>query len=271
MPDLSPRPTAQRLRAGGRTGPVLLLLHGLGATADVWDGLVAEAERRWPGRWLAPDLPGHGGSAPLPEYTFPAMAAAVADGLREAEALGDAPVVVLGHSLGGVLALELASGRYRLPVGRAVGLGIKVAWTGEELDRAAALARRPPAIFATEAEALARHVKVAGLAELVSPDDARARAGVVPAAAADGGWRLALDPRAFGVGAPDMPALLAAARCPVLLAAGENDPMSKPAQLRALQPSAVTLPGLGHNAHVEDPAVAYRLVGTWQDSPDGIG
>ena len=41
-----------RIRSGGTTGPLLLMLHGLGATGDVWAGLAD----LWPGRWLAPDL-----------------------------------------------------------------------------------------------------------------------------------------------------------------------------------------------------------------------
>jgi pimeloyl-ACP methyl ester carboxylesterase len=79
--------------------------------------------------------------------------------------------------------------------------------------------------------------------------------------ATDDGWRLTLDPYAFAVGAPDMPGLLAAARCPVTLVAGEHDPMSRPEQLRALRADAVTLPGLGHNAHVEDPAALLPSLG----------
>ncbi|OLT01874.1 hypothetical protein BJF90_30505 [Pseudonocardia sp. CNS-004] len=63
-----------RVRSGGLGEPVVLLLHGLGATAEVWDGLVPLL----PGAWVAPDLPGHGGSAPLPAYTFAAVAEAVA-------------------------------------------------------------------------------------------------------------------------------------------------------------------------------------------------
>jgi pimeloyl-ACP methyl ester carboxylesterase len=51
-----------RVQQGGSGDPVLLLLHGLGATGDVWDGWRPLLARRWPGRWLAPDLPGHGGS-----------------------------------------------------------------------------------------------------------------------------------------------------------------------------------------------------------------
>jgi len=51
-----------RVHQGGSGEPVLLLLHGLGATGDVWQAWRPLLTRRWPGRWLAPDLPGHGGS-----------------------------------------------------------------------------------------------------------------------------------------------------------------------------------------------------------------
>jgi pimeloyl-ACP methyl ester carboxylesterase len=74
------------------------------------------------------------------------------------------------------------------------------------------------------------------------------------------GWRVAQDPATFGVGAPDMAGLLARAACPVVLARGESDPMVSDADLRALVADPVTLPGLGHNAHVEDPAAVVDLV-----------
>ena len=67
-------------------------------------------------------------------------------------------------------------------------------------------------------------------------------------------WRLALDSAAFAVGAPDMAELLEASRAPVVLARGELDPMNTDAQLAELHDEVITLPGLGHNAHVEDPA-----------------
>ncbi|HEX6870904.1 MAG TPA: alpha/beta fold hydrolase, partial [Micromonosporaceae bacterium] len=92
-----------RVRQGGTGERVLLLVHGLGATADVWSGWSAALARHWPGRWLAPDLPGHGGSAPLSEYSFESFAASVATLLAD-----DDRVTVLGHSLGGVVGLALA-------------------------------------------------------------------------------------------------------------------------------------------------------------------
>ena len=240
-----------RVQEDGSGEPLLVLLHGLGATGDVWAGwrpLLA----RWPGRWIAPDLPGHGGSPPLTAYTFDGFAAAVAGIVPP-----DAGVVVLGHSLGGVVALALASGRFPVRVRAVIGLGIKVVWTGEDLDRARALAGRPPAWFASRDEAAARYLRVSGLAGLLPADDPAVDAGLREN---DGQWRLAMDPGAFAVGAPDMPRLLARSQAPVTLARGERDPMNTDGQLARLGAPAVTLPGLGHNAHVESPELSIALL-----------
>ena len=217
----------------------MLLLHGLGATSGVW--------RDWDG--VAPDLPGHGTAPWDPPYSFTRHAEAVLP------LLGDEPVTVVGHSMGGVVALALAAmapGRVR----RVVGLGIKVDWPAEDAARAAALADRPVATYDTRAEAADRFLKVSGLAGLVGPDDPVVDSGVV---GEGNGWRLAQDPRTFGVGVPDMAGLLAAAGCPVVLARGEHDPMVSHEQLAALVDDPVTLPGLGHNAHVEDPPAVLAL------------
>lgn len=237
-----------RVRRGGDGGPVVLLLHGLGATAEVWDGLTALL----PGEWVAPDLPGHGASAPMAQYTFPAVADAVA------ELVDPFGTVVVGHSFGGVVGLHLAA---RRGVRAVVGLGIKVVWTAEELARSAALAVREPSRFDTRAEAVARHLRLSGVDGLVPPDAPAATAGVVEE---EGRWRPALDPRAFGVGDPEVARWLAAAPVPVLLARGEHDGMVSSPQLRALAPNAVDLPDLGHNAHVEDPAAVAALLAPYR-------
>jgi len=244
--------TGVRVQQGGSGEPVLLLLHGLGATGDVWQGWWPLLPRLWPGRWLAPDLPGHGGSPPLAGYTFEFLAAAVA-----AVVGTDARTVVLGHSLGGVVGLALAGGRFPVRVQAVIGLGIKVAWTEEELDRAQALAHRPPAWFASRDEAAVRYLRISGLAGLLDAADPAVEAGLHEQ---DGRWRLALDPAAFGVGAPDMPQLVARSRAPVTLARGEHDAMNTDEQLTGLGVPAVTLPGLGHNAHVENPHLTSALL-----------
>ncbi len=237
--------TELRVRSGGTGTPVHLLLHGLGATSDVWNGLIDALDGR---AFVAPDLPGHGGSPALHRYPFPAVAGALA------HLVDPAGTVIVGHSYGGVIGLHLAD---RPGVRAVVGVGIKVVWTPDDLARAAALAARPTPVFATRAEAVARHLRVAGLDGLVAPDDPGLDAGVVRTAE---GWRLAFDQRAFAVDEPGMAALLAAAPVPVTLARGEHDRMVRTEQLAALVPDPVVLPGLGHNAHVEDPAAVLRLV-----------
>jgi pimeloyl-ACP methyl ester carboxylesterase len=230
--------------------PLLLLLHGLGATSEVWDGLVELLGDRTP--WMTPDLPGHGGSDPIPRYTFGALAATVAETVPPGRR-----VVVLGHSLGGAVGLALGSGWFGVDVAAVCGLGIKVRWSPEELARAAELAGRPNRVFPSRDDAADRALRVAGLTGLVPTDSPVADSAVreVP-----GGWRLALDPAAFGVGAPDMPGLLAACRAEVILAAGEHDPMSPREHLAELHPEPVVLPALGHNAHVEDPAALLPIL-----------
>jgi pimeloyl-ACP methyl ester carboxylesterase len=234
-----------------------VLLHGLGATSDVWNRWRPLLERHWPGRWIAPDLPGHGGSPTLTDYTFDSFAAAVA-----AIVPPGTDIVVLGHSLGGVVGLTLAAGvhgQFDLQVRRVIGLGIKTAWTQEELDRARALASRPIAWFETRDEAATRYLRVSGLTGLLPAGDQAVDPGLHQQ---DGRWRLAFDSRAFAVGAPDLPGLLAAASAEVLLARGQNDPMNTDEQLAQLGVPSVTLPGLHHNAHVENPELCVPILAT---------
>jgi pimeloyl-ACP methyl ester carboxylesterase len=110
--------------------------------------------------------------------------------------------------------------------------------------------------FETRDEAAARYLKVSGLQGLVDPASDAVDHGLVREGEK---WRLALDPRAFGVGAPEMARLIAESQADVVLARGERDPMNTDAELAALHDQVVTLPGLGHNAHVEDPAAVAAI------------
>lgn len=138
----------------GGTGPPLVLVHGLGGAAANW-ALVAPAlaARR---RLLVPELPGHGGSSPLPAApTLNPFADAVA-ALAEREGLAPAPVV--GHSLGGVVALRLAI-RHADAV-RAVVLaapaGISSTARRAEVAFTILAAVKPARLFASRRSAIAR-------------------------------------------------------------------------------------------------------------------
>ena len=92
-----------RYFAGGR-GPSLVLVHGLGGAAANWVELAPALVRSY--RVLALDLPGHGGSSPLPAApSLTPFADAVA---AVAEREGLLPAAVVGHSFGGLVALRLA-------------------------------------------------------------------------------------------------------------------------------------------------------------------
>jgi len=244
-------PVAVYLSRRGSGTPTLLLLHGLGATGEVWDGLVRGLGDRWPGEVLVVDLPGHGRSGPRPRYSFGGMAAAVAETVAETVGAGR-PVAVLGHSLGGVLGLTLASGWFGVDVAAVCGLGVKVRWTADELAKAASVAARPVKLFGAREEAVDRALRVAGLDGLVTATEA----GVTESG---DGWRLTLDGAVFGVGEPDVAGLLAASRATVVMAAGELDPMSPADHLTPLG-EPVILSGLGHNAHVEDPRALWPVI-----------
>jgi pimeloyl-ACP methyl ester carboxylesterase len=91
--------------------PPVLLLHGLGVGGSIWQ---AFARRLLPDlAAVAPDLRGHGESdAPPTGYTPADYAGDLIELLTDADGEGLAvPVAVVGHSLGALVALELAATR----------------------------------------------------------------------------------------------------------------------------------------------------------------
>ena len=240
----------------GSEGPTLLLLHGMGATGAVWDRLRSELEPGRFGRVLVPDLGGHGRSPRSRDYSFRSLAAQVGVTVGGTAARR---VTILGHSLGGAVALELASGRYGFEPEAVHVLGMKVDWSESELATMGALASRPPRRFPNRKEAAIWFLKLAGLHGLLNPEEnpRLVDSGVV----VDGdSWRLAQDPRTLAVGAPAVSQMMAAAVCPVVFSRGEFDEMVSTASLEALGDTRV-ISGVGHNAMVEDPAEVAALVG----------
>lgn len=246
--------------------PTLVLLHGLGANRHVWDGVAQIAETAG-GTVYVPDIRGHGEAAWRNPYTFGAMAADVAEELQRD--FGGRRYAVVGHSMGGAVALALASGWFGPTPVAAATVGVKLRWSDEELARMPDLAARPPRLFDDRAGAVDWFLKLSGLFGVVDADDERiaaaVAAGVAPDSGSPGGWRTAQDPATIGVGPPDMSGLLPAAKCPVAMAIGEHDPLVAPdhhadlVSIAATNPHAagVTEPhvfsGLGHNAMVENP------------------
>ncbi|HWA02669.1 MAG TPA: alpha/beta hydrolase [Rhizomicrobium sp.] len=236
---------------GGEGPRLFVLLHGLGATRQVWNNLTGGGGLG--ASWIAPDLRGHGESPHAGDYQVGTHAADVGALVRAAGRWNE--IVVVGHSMGGVIALAMADCSVLAPV-RVFGLGIKVAWNVDELAGMEKFAHAPARTFATEEEAVARHLKVSGLSGLLAPESEDARAGVKPVA---GGWRLACDPASASIGAPRMPELMAAARVPVHLACGSRDGLVSREQLAAYDRDAIDLPG-GHNVMVENPDAVRKWI-----------
>ena len=91
-------------RTAGDGGPVVLLIHGIVGCAEQWDQVVPLLAERY--TVVAPDLLGHGQSAkPRGDYSLGAYAASVRDLLV---ALGHRRATVVGHSLGGGVAMQFA-------------------------------------------------------------------------------------------------------------------------------------------------------------------
>lgn len=108
--------TAQTISVHGRTvsyleageGPLLLLVHGMAGTARNWDEVIEPLALH--SHVVAPDFPGHGESAPGGgDYSLGSLAS----GLRDLMiALGHDRATLVGHSLGGGVALQFT---YQFP------------------------------------------------------------------------------------------------------------------------------------------------------------
>jgi pimeloyl-ACP methyl ester carboxylesterase len=94
-------------RAAG-SGPLLVLIHGIAGSSATWQEVLPRLAERY--TVVAPDLLGHGQSAkPRTDYSLGAYASAVRDLLG---ALGYERGTILGHSLGGGVAMQFA---YQFP------------------------------------------------------------------------------------------------------------------------------------------------------------
>jgi pimeloyl-ACP methyl ester carboxylesterase len=246
-------------RAGPAGARPVLLLHGIGGGRAIWrdtsDALAAAGFDA-----IAVDLPGYGGSAKMPAGGIADMAAAV---IALMDGLSIPRAVVLGHSMGGMVAQEIAAAA----PARVAGL---------------VLACTSPAFGKTDGDWQARFVAerlapldtgrgMRGLAaDLVAP---MVSPGAVPGAGAVAESVMAAVPEATyrtvlaAIVDFDRRAALPAIAVPTLCLAGAHDRTAPPHVLQGMAqriPGArfVSLADAGHIANVEQPqAFADAVVG----------
>ncbi len=110
VPNASPRLVFRTIHGYRRAfriageGPAILLIHGIGDSSATWTDLIPHLAQT--NTVIAPDLLGHGRSdKPRADYSV----AAYANGMRDLLAvLGIERATVIGHSLGGAVAMQFA-------------------------------------------------------------------------------------------------------------------------------------------------------------------
>jgi pimeloyl-ACP methyl ester carboxylesterase len=106
---------------GRRDGPVIILTHGWGMDRRVWAWMRPVLERRF--RLVMWDLPGMGESRLAPDRRLTMERFAVALG-AVIEAASERPVVIVGHSIGGMIVQTLFRVRPDLVADRVAGIAL---------------------------------------------------------------------------------------------------------------------------------------------------
>jgi pimeloyl-ACP methyl ester carboxylesterase len=264
-------------RTAGR-GPVLLLLHGITNTSQTWEHVAPLLSERF--TLIAPDLLGHGESAtPRGDYSLGAHASGVRDLLT---ALGHERVTVIGHSLGGGIAMQFAyqfpERCERLVLVSSGGLGREV----HLLLRAAALPGADyvlPVITSSQLLRLGRGVGGLLRRARLAPDGdlellARGFASLDNAGSRQAFLhtvRAVIDPSGQRVSAHDRLAL--AALIPSLIVWGERDsviPVAHGAAAHEAMPGSrfEVFAGAGHMPHDADPERFAAILADFCDRTD---
>ena len=245
------------------SGPVLLLLHGIANSSETWEPVATALAERF--AIVAPDLLGHGQSAtPRGDYSLGAHASGVRDLLT---ALGHEHVTVVGHSLGGGIAMQFAyqfpERCERLVLVSSGGLGREV----HLLLRAAALPGADwvlPVLTSSSVQGIGRGVAKALRLGRVAPDGDLAVLARGFASLNSKGSREAflhtvrsvIEPSGQRVSARDR--LHLAAVLPTLIVWGERDsiiPASHGREAHEAMPGSrfEVFDGAGHMPHHDDP------------------
>jgi pimeloyl-ACP methyl ester carboxylesterase len=105
----TPRLAVHALTSGPDDGLPVLFIHGNGASATFWEETMLALPAGF--RAIAPDLRGYGDTEPLPVDATLGLGDMVEDVLAMADALALASYHVVGHSMGGGVAMKLAIAR----------------------------------------------------------------------------------------------------------------------------------------------------------------
>ena len=248
--DSSTAPGGSRPALAG-VRPALVFLHGIGGGHAGFDAHVAYFNARgW--RALAWDQCGYGDSPDLQPYTFAGMAQALAQWLNAARVES---VVLVGHSMGGMIALEF----YAAFAPRVVALVLANSSpafgnSSGDFQRQFVAARTRPLDEGKTMADVAQALVPAMLGGQALPS-ARAEATTLMAGVRSATYRKALAELVRFDRRPLLPTIAV----PVLCLAAEDDKTAPPAVLSKMAekiPGAryECLPGLGHLAPLEHPA-----------------
>jgi pimeloyl-ACP methyl ester carboxylesterase len=249
--------------------PAILLIHGMAGSSRTWREVMPELARDY--TVLAPDLIGHGESAkPMGDYSLGAFAS----GLRDLLAVLDlGPVTVIGQSLGGGVAMQLAYQHPELAdrmvlVGSG-GLGREVSWLLRILTLPGAEYLMPllfPPFLRGQGDTVSRELHKRGWSAPRVSEMWRAYASLTQAEnrhAFVRTLRAVIDPGGQSVSAIDR--LYLATAMPTMLIWGDADPII-PIEHgydahEAIPGSRLEVfEGAGHFPHVEDPERFVRLI-----------
>jgi len=179
-------------RAWGPPGEGVVLVHGSAAHARWWDHLgplLVGHERR---RVVALDLSGHGDSGHRPAYALARWAHEVVR-VAEGAGLAERPIV-LGHSMGGLVAL-LAARDFGERLGGVVAIDSPLRSAAAEAQaHHRRLAFVPPRVYRDRAQAV-RHFRTVPRQD--GEPAVLAHIAEHSVRAVDGGWSWKFDPRVF--------------------------------------------------------------------------